>query len=294
MGDPQTVHAIRLIDGIGAIADGYDLVLLDQWGVLHNGEDPHPEAVEAMRQLRRAGKRIVLISNSSKRSPHSVKNLKRLGIERALYDGVVTSGELAWQDMKAGRDPFFRALGPRCYPITWGGNDSFLEGLPYKTVQTVAAADFLLLAGTSGAAISMYEDVLQAGIRRQLPMICLNRDFVAVDPAGQLVECSGRVAERYEALGGTVRYYGKPGREIYDACLALAPGARRPVAIGDSLHHDIAGGNAIGADTILVTAGIHAFDLGIRPGDTPAPDAVSALCREFGVWPAYAMAKLAW
>jgi len=207
---------------------------------------------------------------------------------------VVTSGELAWQEMKAAKDPFFRDLGTRCYMFTWGGDRSFIEGLPYLEVETVAEADFLLLSGTSGATISMYEDALQAGIRRGLPMICLNRDFVSVDPAGNLVECSGMVARRYETLGGTVRYYGKPGREIYEACLALAPGARRPVAIGDSLHHDVEGGRTMGIDTIFVTAGIHAFDLGIRPGEKPTKEALAALCRQQGVWPDYAMARLVW
>ena len=288
------MNAVQLIDGIGGIAGQYDLFLLDQWGVLHDGETAHAEAVAVMRHLREAGKRIILISNSSKPSSSSVANLDRMGIDRALYDDVVTSGELAWQEMKAAADPFFHDLGTRCYMFTWGGDRSFIEGLPYSEVETVAEADFLLLSGTSGATISIYEDTLQAGIRHGLPMICLNRDFVSVDPAGNLVECSGMVARRYEALGGTVRYYGKPGREIYDACLSRAPGARCPVGIGDSLHHDIEGGRGIGIDTIFITAGIHAVDLGIQPGEKPTPEALTALCRKQGVWPDFAMAKLAW
>jgi HAD superfamily hydrolase (TIGR01459 family) len=289
------LNAIRLIDGIGPIADQYDLFLLDQWGVLHNGEAAHPEAVEAMRRLRHAGKSIVLISNSSKRSPSSVGNLERLGVERGLYDDVITSGEMAWQEMKAGTVPFLRDLGPRCFLFTWGGDASFLKGLRFTAVDTVDDADFLLLAGTSGANIDIYEDELRAGIRRGLPMVCLNRDYVSVDPAGRLVECSGKVAARYEALGGKVRYYGKPGREIYEAAFARAPGSHRhPIIIGDSLHHDIAGGRAAGIGTIFITAGIHSFDLGIRAGETPTAQAVTALCKKEGVCPDFAMAKLVW
>ncbi len=288
------MNAVQLIDGIGEIAGQYDLFLLDQWGVLHNGETTHADAVSVLRRLREAGQRVILISNSSKPSSNSVANLTRMGIDRALYQDVVTSGEIAWREMKAGKDPFFRNLGRRCYMFTWGGDRSFIEGLPYEEVPTAAEADFMLLSGTSGATVGIYEDALRAGVERGLPMICLNRDFVSVDPAGNLVECSGMVARRYEALGGTVRYYGKPGREIYEACLSLAPAARRPVGIGDSLHHDIEGGRGIGIDTIFVTAGIHAYDLGIQPGDKPAPEALNKLCGEQGVWPDYAMAKLAW
>jgi HAD superfamily hydrolase (TIGR01459 family) len=249
-----------------------------------------------MQRLRDAGKRIILISNSSKPSSNSVANLDRMGVDRALYDDVVTSGELAWQDMKAAADPFFRDLGSRCYMFTWGGDRSFIEGLPYTVVESAGEADFLLLSGTSGASAtsSSFAEALQEGAHRKLPMVCLNRDFVAVDPAGNLVECSGIIARRYEALGGSVRYYGKPGREIYDACLARAPGAARPVGIGDSLHHDIEGGRVFGIDTIFVTAGIHARDLGIQPGETPAAEALAALCRQEGVWPDFAMPALAW
>ncbi len=64
--------------------------------------------------------------------------------------------------------------------------------------------------------------------------------------------------------------------------------------IGDSLHHDIAGGRAVGIGTIFITAGIHSFDLGIRPGETPTAQAVTALCKDEGVCPDFAMAKLAW
>jgi HAD superfamily hydrolase (TIGR01459 family) len=288
------VNAVRLIDGIGGIAGQYDLFLLDQWGVLHNGETAHADAVSVLRRLREAGQRVILISNSSRPSANSVASLTRMGIERALYDDVVTSGEIAWREMKAGTDPFFRNLGRRCFMFNWVGDHCFIKGLPYKEVPTVDEADFLLLPVGGAAAIGDYEDALRAGIARGLPLICLNRDFVSVDPAGNLVECSGMVARHYETLGGAVRYYGKPGREIYEACLARAPGARRPVGIGDSLHHDIEGGRVMGIDTIFITAGIHAYDLGIRPGDRPTQAALNKLCEEQGVWPDYAMAKLTW
>lgn len=290
------MNAVQFIDGIGGIAGEYDLFLLDQWGVLHNGETAHPAAVDALHRLRDAGKRVILISNSSKPSSHSVANLTRMGVDRRLYSDVVTSGELAWREMKAADDPYFKELGTRCFMFSLGGDAGFVKGLPYTVVEQLDDAEFLLLSGTSGAAISVgiYDEALQAGAERGMPMVCLNRDLVSVSPEGELVECSGMVARRYEALGGSVRYYGKPGREIYDACLALAPGTKRAVAIGDSLHHDIAGGNAMGMDTVFVTSGIHAFDLGIRSGKTPTPEALARLFEQEGVWPDYTMARFAW
>ncbi len=284
----------RSLDGIRTIADGYDLFLLDQWGVLHNGETLHDGARAAMQALRGAGKHIVLISNSSKRTDVSVANLERMGIERALYDTVITSGEIAWQAMKAGDDPYFENLGRRCIMSTWGGDNSFLDGQDLEEVDSVDDAEFVLLSGTSGADASIYDEMLQAAAARNLPMVCLNRDMVSVDPTGRLIECSGTVAQRYERFGGKVRYYGKPGRDIYEACLAAAPSAERPIAVGDSLHHDIAGAAGMGIDSIFVTAGIHRFDLGVADGGCPDIDAVARLAGEYGVTPTFTMPAFVW
>lgn len=288
------METIRILDGIEPIAADYDLFLVDQWGVLHNGAAPHEGALEALRQLRATGKPVVLISNSSKRVSVSERNLAQLGIERDLYDHAVTSGELGWQAMQARQDPFFAELGRRCFMFTWGGDMSFIDGLDLEAVQSMDDAEFLLLAGTSGAPVSTYEEPLQAGARRNLPMVCLNRDMVSVDPEGKLVDCSGKAAARYEALGGTVRYYGKPGGDIYDACLALAPGAERPLAIGDSLHHDIGGANGIGAASVLVTSGIHRFELGDDPAQRPNVGPLMRLAEAYEAKPTFAMAYLAW
>ncbi len=285
---------IRFLDGIRTIADDYDLFLLDQWGVLHNGETLHDGARAAMQALREAGKRIVLISNSSKRSDASVANLERMGIERALYDSVITSGEIAWQAMKAGDDPYYASLGKRCLMSTWGGDNSFLEGQDLEEVDLLDDAEFVLLSGTSGADASIYDEMLRAAAARNLPMLCLNRDMVSVDPNGRLIDCSGKVAQRYESFGGKVRYHGKPGRDIYEACLAEAPGTRKPIAVGDSLQHDIAGAAGMGIDSIFVTAGIHRFDLGVADGGCPDADAVARVAREYGVTPTFTMPSFIW
>ena len=286
--------AIAMLDRLRSIAAEYDLFLIDQWGVIHNGASAHAGAVAAMRALRQAGKKIVLISNSSKRADVSEAALDGMGVERALYDDIVTSGEIAWRALEARTDPYYEALGRRCFMFTWGGDKRFLDGLGLDDVDKPEDADFVLLSGTSGKPVGEYEPALQACAAQKLPMLCLNRDLVSVDPEGRLVDCSGKLAMRYEELGGEVRYHGKPGREIYEVCLARAPDARRALAIGDSLRHDIAGANASDIDSVVVTGGIHAFDLGIAPGEEADPEKLAALCDTCGAWPIYAMARFTW
>lgn len=283
-----------MIDRLRSVADGYDLFLIDQWGVIHNGKTALAGAVDTMRALRDAGAKIVLISNSSKRAEISEAGLTGMGVARGLYDDIVTSGEVAWRALDARADPYYAGLGRRCFMFSWGGDKRFLDGLDLDDVDAPEDADFVLLSGTSGAPVAGYEPALQACAAQKLPMLCLNRDLVSVDPAGNLVDCPGKVAKRYEELGGQVRYHGKPGREIYEACLAHAPDAKRALAVGDSLHHDIAGANASDIDSVLVTGGIHAFDLGIAPDEMADPETLAALCDQFGARPTYAMARFVW
>lgn len=42
-------------------------VLLDQFGVLHDGKNAYPDAIEAVSKLARQGRKIVILSNSSRR-----------------------------------------------------------------------------------------------------------------------------------------------------------------------------------------------------------------------------------
>lgn len=284
---------MKSIDRLRDIAGDYDLFLIDQWGVIHNGHTLLPGARDTFLALRRDGKSIVLISNSSKRASVSEAALTTLGIERALYDDVVTSGEVAWRQMKERTDPFYARLGETCCLISWQPDSVFLDGQDFTPVEALDAASFVLLAGTK-APVAEYEDLLQAAARRRLPMVCLNRDMVSVAPDGTLIDCAGKLAARYEELGGAVRYNGKPGGEMYQACLAVAPSSSRPLAIGDSLHHDIAGANAAGIESVLVTSGIHATELSVESGGTASADRLDAVCGEYGARPDYAMFRMVW
>ncbi len=287
---------MKSIDRLRDIAGDYDLFLIDQWGVIHNGHTLLPGARETFEALRREGKSIVLISNSSKRASVSEAALTALGIERTLYDDVVTSGEVAWRQMKERTDPFYAQLGDTCYLIAWQPDSVFLEGQDFAPVESLDAASFVLLTGTTGAPVaeSEYEDLLQAAARRRLPMVCLNRDMVSVAPDGTLIDCAGKLAAHYEELGGVVRYNGKPGGEMYQACLAAAPSSSRPLAIGDSLHHDIAGANGAGIESVLVTSGIHATELGVEAGGAASADRLDAVCGDYGARPDYVMFRMVW
>jgi HAD superfamily hydrolase (TIGR01459 family) len=287
---------IERIEGLAAIADRYGLFLVDQWGVLHNGETAHDGAVETLRGLRAAGKKIVILSNSSKRTAVTTQRMAAMGFDASCYDHCVTSGEEVWQALSACRDPFYAALGRRCFVFTWDNDKRLFEDLDLIEVDHVADADFILNIGTQSGLpdAAVYDVILREAAARDLPMICANPDFVSVAPDGGLAICPGTTARRYEELGGRVDYRGKPHAPVYRACFAFEPDCGPAVAIGDSLHHDIGGANGAGIDSVLIAGGIHANELAAADGGCIDGARLDALCKSEGQTPTYVMSRFGW
>lgn len=286
---------VGIIDGLGKVADRYALFLVDQWGVLHDGESPHDGAIDALRALRAAGKKIVILSNTSKRLSLTLPRMAAMGFGGDCYDHCVTSGEEVWQALQARTEPFYAALGRRCYLFSWDGDTRLIDGLDLVGTGEIDDADFILNAGTTSGTVNLdaYEPILQRAVARDLPMICANPDFVSVAPDGGLAICPGATARRYEALGGRVDYRGKPHAPVYTKSLGHEPHARPALAIGDSLYHDIGGANRAGIDSLFVASGIHGGDLGLDGGSLD-PDRLHAVCQQEGQTPTYAMTKFRW
>ena len=107
-------------------------------------------------------------------------------------------------------------------------------------------------------------------------MLCVNPDIVIYRQGGVIAPCAGWLARHYrEAYGGRVLYHGKPDPAIFRrAAQALGQSDdARILVVGDSLATDIEGAIAAGYDSLFVTRGIHAEELGIAPGAEPDPSA---------------------
>jgi len=287
---------MTIIEGLSEVADRYALFLVDQWGVLHDGQSPHDGAIETLRTLRAAGKKIIILSNSGKRLSLTLPRMAAMGFGPDCYDHCVTSGEEVWQALNARSEPFYATLGRRCFLFSWDGDTSMLDGLDLTGTGDIEAADFILNAGTQSGTFNLdtYEPVLQRAAARGLPMICANPDFVSVAPDGSLNICPGATARRYEEIGGNVDYRGKPHAPVYERCFLHEPDARPALAIGDSLYHDIGGANGAGIDSLFVASGIHAADAGIDAADFIDPNRLTALYDEEGQTPTYTMTRFRW
>jgi HAD superfamily hydrolase (TIGR01459 family) len=296
-GESMTEQRYHLRDGLADLAENYDAYICDLWGVLHDGVTAFPEAVAALAQLRRAGKKIFILSNAPRRAAEVEARMNEMGISPQLYDRVLSSGEQAWHCLKSRPDDWYRTLGNRCLHLGPARDNGMRDGLDLQVVTEVAQADFLLNTGARGPAdlACNYDPILIPAQARGLKMVCANPDLEVIR-GGQREICAGALARRYEALGGQVRYHGKPHPEIYQACrdyLQDIP-ARRIAMIGDSLRTDIAGARSVGIGAILVIGGIHAESLGVAEGALPSRPKLDALCAAEGVWPDWVLPTLRW
>src|SRR5262249_28211217 len=146
---------------------------------------------------------------------------------------------------------------------------------------------------------SDYEGELCALAHRSLELICANPDIV-IHRGHALVYCAGALAHRYEEIGGSVVYAGKPHLPIYHRAIRqaqLARGApiekRRILAVGDGMKTDIMGAAAAGVDALFITGGIHRAALHRESLHALAdPDELQRLCKEYSLWPIAAMPAL--
>lgn len=280
------------ISSIRDLAAKYDVFIFDQYGVLHNGSAPYAGAVDLVAHLKSIGKTIAILSNSSKRAAFARKRL--LEWQFGEVDAVITGGEATWKGLSEAWTDF--QYGKRF--VLFGWDDQAQFRIPDFELSTLDNAEFILLqgihymleAGDVKTECKQFPDsflpLLKKAHEKKLPMVCCNPDMVAVKPDGSLSTCPGSLAAVYEEMGGTVHYIGKPHGLVFDLVLqetgCVADSGKRAIMIGDSLHHDIKGADNTGIDSVFITGGVHAQELGIPAGVSHSVDRekVEALCQK--------------
>lgn len=283
-----------IIDGLSAVIDRYDGVILDLWGVIHDGEKPYPGVADCLARLRAAGKKTCLLSNAPRRIGGVVAKLDGMGILRDAYDHIMTSGEAAHEAMRA---QAAATPGRRLYHIGPERDRDVYLGLDIVATDNPADADFTLNTGIDDfdETLDDYKPRLDACLAAKLPMVCANPDLVVMVGAKRVI-CAGTLAQYYESKGGSAVWHGKPFPSVYRRCMALlgAESAARIVAIGDSLRTDVAGANAAGMDSILIAGGIHLEELNAAWGEPVDAAALETLIEKAGERPTALLPALRW
>lgn len=279
--------SLPVYDGITPLLDEYDGFIIDLWGVVHDGAQLFPGALDALRLLDRRAKSFVFVTNAPRRVAPIVELLTGFGIPGELARNVLSSGELVYEELASRRSPDFARLGRTFFHLGPERDRNVFESLTgYKEVETPETADFVLNTGPWDleAAEETFDPILSACAARNLPMVCANPDKVIVRE-GRMSICAGALAVRYERMGCEVIWRGKPDAAVFHAAVArLGVTPAKALVIGDSFTTDLAGADAALLDSVLVTGGIHARELAAE-GQPVDGTAVQDLARLHGLFP---------
>ena len=237
----------KLINGLKEIYEGYDTFFIDLWGVVHNGIQLYPGAIEVLENLKQLKKRFVLMSNAPRPSKNVQKFLINFKMKKTFIESIFTSGEAALKSLQQ------NVYGKKFYHLGPVRDNDLFKGLE-KNKSSLEKADFILCTGffdDKKDSLDYYKKLLKK--HTQLKMICTNPDLIV--HRGPLKEyCAGTLALIFEELGGKVVYFGKPYPAIYNFCRKKN---ETVLAIGDNIRTDVMGANKMKFDSLFITGGIH-------------------------------------
>lgn len=287
---PPVLAPIPVVSSIAPLAAHTAAWLADIWGVMHNGVRQFEAACHACERFRAGGGTVLLLSNAPRPADGVVQQLDRIGVPRQAYDAIISSGDAA--------RTFITELGGRLVFHLGPERDLPLyTGLDVRRV-AAEAAEVVVCTGLFDDEVETPDDyaaLLRDFAARRLPMICANPDLT-VERGGKIVSCAGAVAAAYEAIGGAVRYAGKPHLPVYDLAFATIARLRggtaakdKVLAIGDGIRTDIAGAAAAGVASVYIASAVH-----MEAGAALDAAALDRLFPDPAVRPVAAMTGLRW
>jgi len=280
------IPSVPILSHAGPLLAGYDVVFCDVWGVVHNGQVAHAAAGEALARFRAAGGSVILVSNAPVPADGVELVLARTGVRRDAWDQIVSSGDITLAHIAEQGYRRMHWVGP-------SERDYKLYVRLERPQFQVHEADAIVCTGLRddrSETVADYLDLIEAGLRRQLPFVCANPDLV-VDVGRLRLPCAGSIAAEYERRGGEVFWAGKPHPAAYATALRRAgevrgqpPALTRILAIGDAVRTDMAAARGLGVAGLLIAGGIHRHELMVagaidaaRLGELLATDAGAAV-----------------
>ena len=287
----------EIIASLSDISDRYDALFVDLWGCVHDGVRAYEAANEALISYRKAGGKVVLVTNSPKPRSGVEKQLLKFGVLEDAWDSIATSGDSARAAMYQG------VVGKRVYFIGEPRDAPFFE--PMTILENPIAIERVPLSEAEGIVctgpfdpkadpLEMRSSFLFAQ-QKGLKLLCANPDIV-VDRGYEREWCAGALAQLYTEMGGESLFFGKPHPPIYDlalkrlAVLDATIGKQRLLAIGDGIQTDIRGAISEDIDSLFITGGLAAAPT--KTKDQPDKAALEAYLGQEKQLPTYSIGFL--
>lgn len=235
---------------LSALAARYEQFILDLDGCVWIGDEPTPGAVEALRALREAGKRIAFATNDPRSATEDyVTRLWKLGLKASVRDVVTVGGAVQHllAETRRGRTAFVIGTPPMRRHV----RDAGLRVL--NGTDLASRAQVVIVAGTEDL---VYDDLRQASlaIRRGADFLATGRDPTYPQPDGPWPGTGAIVAAVEFATGRTAEVVGKPQPALLHTALDRL-GEGRTLVVGDRVDADLAAAAAAKLDAALVLTG---------------------------------------
>lgn len=286
---------IRPIVNVGKIINDYDAVIVGFDGVLSDGEAIKSEAIEALVEMKKRGKAIVLCSNSYMRVSALCDYFIQNKVPLKLFDAIITAGEILHYKLKS-RQGECSELGTTYYKLGSSKDMSIFSWLDYQPVDDISQADFIYMESveTPEDTIEKYMPYLEHAASLGIPFVCAGNDTSSYKE-GKISLAAGALAEQYAVLGGRIITIGKPSPIIMAYCMEVFPRTiekERILVIGDNIATDIKGANLAGFGSVLISKGVHVNFLG--EGYISDVTKTRELSMNFDAYPDYVISNLRW
>ena len=250
------------------LAARYDQFILDLDGSVWIGDEPTPGALDALEQLREAGKRVAYATNDPRSATEDyVRRLWRLGIKASLRDVVTVGGatQHLLAETRSGRTAF--VIGTEALR----GHVSDAGCRVLNATDLASRAELVVVGGTEQL---VYDDLKNAAlaVRRGADFLATARDPTYPQPDGLWPGTGAILAAVEVASGRTAQIVGKPEPQLLLTALDRL-GDGNTLVVGDRIDTDLTAAAAAGLDSALVlTGGARREDV---DGIDPAPVAVA-------------------
>ena len=246
--------APRQFGNLDALSGQFDAFLFDSFGVLNVGEQPIAGAHERLVDLRRRGKRVVVLTNAAT-GPLAglVGKYRRLGFDFARREIISSRELLANAAAEFDREMTWGIVAPPASEIDELGLRAVLLDPDDGSVDRV---DGFILLSSRAWSPELQTCLEKALCDRPRPLLVGNPDLAAPREVGFSVEPGTYAHAIAERCGVEPTFFGKPFANAFEEAVARfgqdVP-RERIAMVGDTLHTDILGGAAAGLATILVT-----------------------------------------
>ena len=285
---------IKPIVNISKVIDNFDTVIVGFNGVLSEGNGIKVDAINALVNMKKIGKNIVLVSNSYLRVAALAKIMQENRVPLTIFDSMITAGEILHYRLKYGVGEL-SGLGKRCYVLGDKEDLGVFSGLDFAVEANLPRADFLYMASvkTPEDMLEQYLPDLEHAASLNIPFLCVGNDTSSYKD-GKVCLAPGALAEQYAVLGGRILTLGKPDAKILAYSLDGLENVdlSRTLLIGDSMPTDIKGANLLGISSAFVSKGIHVNYVG--EGYIPDVAKTRELATNFDAYPDSVISNLRW